>query len=84
LGAQEKRHLREYVSRYQITTSYQLVLLGQRARARSMLRECRTTRFALLKLWWLLWTLIPTPVAAEAERAYRLYRRLSPAGSPVP
>lgn len=69
--ARQREHLGEYVSRYQITTAYHLVLLGERERARRMLRQCRTRRFAVQKTWWLLWTLIPTPIVHAAERVYR-------------
>lgn len=69
--ARQQQHLREYVSRYQIRTAYHLVLLGERGRARRMLRQCRTHRFAIQKAWWLLWTLIPTAFAKAAERLVR-------------
>jgi glycosyltransferase involved in cell wall biosynthesis len=71
LDGAQRAHLRDYVARYQITTAYHLILLGQRDRARRMLRGCRTRRFLPHKSWWLLWTLLPTSVAVLAERAAR-------------
>jgi glycosyltransferase involved in cell wall biosynthesis len=71
LDGEQEKYLREYISRYQITTAYHLVLLGQRDRARKMLLQCRTRRFVFIKMWWLFWTLIPTPVTIRVERMVR-------------
>jgi glycosyltransferase involved in cell wall biosynthesis len=85
LEGARRRHLREYISRYQITTAYHLIFLGQRKRARAMLLECATRKFRLRKAWWLLWTLIPTPVTNGAESFVRrmLARPRPKAGAPA-
>jgi hypothetical protein len=71
LNARQRRHLREYVSMYQIVTAAQLVLLGRREEARTMLSQCRTRRFLLRKGWWLFWALIPPPIV----RGVREFKR---------
>lgn len=74
------RHLREYVSMYQIITASQLVLLGRRREARALLLRCATRKFLLMKMWWLAWTLVPTRLALEAQKVKRtlVLRRRSP------
>lgn len=81
LGAEQRTHLREFISKFQIITARQWIMLGQRDRARKLLLECRTTRFIVSKAWWLLWTLIPTPVTVGAEKIYRIYQTYSVYGS---
>jgi glycosyltransferase involved in cell wall biosynthesis len=75
LDEEKRRHLREFVSKFQIITARQWILLGQRSRARNLLLQCRTKRFIVSKAWWLAWTLVPTAVTIRAERLYRGWRR---------
>lgn len=75
LDAPRRRSLREYVAMYQLMTASQLVLLGERERARALLLRCETTRFALRRAWWLFWTLVPTRLALEAGKIKRKLAR---------
>lgn len=75
LEAEQRRNLREFISKFQIITARQLILLGQRRRARDILLQCDTTNQIASKIWWLIWTLIPTSITIDAERLYRRWRR---------
>lgn len=75
LHKEQRRHLREYISMYQLITAKQLVLLGERDRARRMLLQCRTIKYIFRKAWWLFWTLIPTPLTLEAQRIKKRMNR---------
>ena len=72
LDMNRRRNLREHVSMYQLKTAAQLVLLGQRRRARKILLQSRTRRFLLSKVWWLFWTLMPASVTVRAQRIKRI------------
>ncbi len=71
------RHLREYVAHYQLNTASELVLAGERARARELLARCETSRFGGRRLWWRFWALLPTPVTLAAQKAKRALRGAS-------
>lgn len=55
-----KDDIQEYISQFQINAAAGKVLAGDCAAARRILAECRTSRFAHRKLWWLLWSFAPS------------------------
>jgi len=60
------RDLKEFIAEQQLWYARQHVLAANNHAAKTVLRQCDTTRFLLRKLWWNFWANMPVGITRSA------------------